>query len=84
MHCGIALLHSLFGTQLQIGYFGNPEFFLSLEIYSTTSIVKEKKSRRLELFAMLVWTVWHCRNHIRTTPLRTILSHKSSLWPLKL
>ena len=50
MHCGIALLHSLFGTrlhslfgtQLQIGYFGNPEFFVSLEIYSTTSIVKEK------------------------------------------
>lgn len=45
---------------------------------------ERKKSRRLELFAMLVWTVWHCRNHIRTTPLRTILSHKSSLWPLKL
>lgn len=51
MHCGIVLLYRLFGIQPQIGCFGNPECFLSLVIYSTTSIVKEKN---LELFAMLV------------------------------
>lgn len=47
MHCGIALLYRLFEIQPQIGCFGNPEFFPSLVIYSTTSIVKEKKSRTI-------------------------------------